>query len=120
MPHAVSEIIILAHELCGHAWYYDQEKLDPRPQPRGDRPGHDQAINKENEIRREQYGEGEVPPELTRGLYDDPKRGEAIWRVKRDARLVYAAPLAWWTTEYNPWRTDRPTAADIPTHDVVK
>lgn len=62
---------VLGHELCGHAKYFDNGTHDPRPQVRGDRPGHNQAIDEENILR--------IEEEMTtmRGRYNNPKRGES-------------------------------------------
>ena len=65
--------LVLGHELCGHAMHMDAGTHDPRPQPKNNRPGHDQAINEENKLARE-HGLGE------RGLFKDPKRGESAFR----------------------------------------
>jgi RHS repeat-associated protein len=73
--HKASDVIILGHELCGHAWPMTKGTHDPRPQPRGNRPGHDEAIAIENKIREEQQ------VKEMRGLFKDPKSGESVWRV---------------------------------------
>jgi RHS repeat-associated protein len=78
-------VIILAHELCGHAWYLNKGEEKRVQQPHGFRFGHDQAIKMENKIRKEQG--------LTRmrGLYSERrKHGESVWRIKTtDGEVVW-------------------------------
>jgi hypothetical protein len=65
---------VLAHELCGHAFHMDKGTHDPRPQPKNNRPGHDQAIDAENAVA------GEHPGQPERGSFNDPNRGESAFR----------------------------------------
>jgi hypothetical protein len=65
---------VLAHELCGHAFHMDDGTHDPRPQPKNNRPGHDQAIDGENSIA------SEHPGQPVRGSYNDPGMGESSAR----------------------------------------
>jgi len=62
---------VLGHELCGHANHFDKGNHDPRPGTKGDRPGHNQAIDEENILRIEQ--------KMTkmRGRYGNPNKGES-------------------------------------------
>ena len=69
--------IVLGHELCGHAAPYDAGTHDRRPQRKGDRPGHDQAIDRENGVREDQG------MTTRRGKYDDPNRGESTAHARR-------------------------------------
>jgi RHS repeat-associated protein len=89
---SASDVIILGHELCGHAYYMTQGLHDPNPQPRGNRPGHDQAIDMENNIRREQSGKEKLPDEELRGKFADPKKGESVWRKKGEKEWKESAP----------------------------
>jgi hypothetical protein len=61
---------------------------DPRPQPRGNRPGHDQAIILENKIRVELGG----PKADVRGLFNDPNKGESLWKMKGAAKWLQSKP----------------------------
>jgi hypothetical protein len=62
---------VTGHEIAGHAKHFDKGDHDARPQVKGDRPGHNQAIDEENVLRIEQR--------LTkvRGRYSNPNRGES-------------------------------------------
>jgi hypothetical protein len=96
-PRLASILIVFAHELCGHAWYNDTGEHDPRPQPRGNRPGHDQAIKRENKIRIEQSGKKKLAKSDMRGLFNDKEKGESVWRKKGKTK----------------WETRRPTTDDL-------
>jgi RHS repeat-associated protein len=87
-----SNTIVLAHELFGHAWFMNQGKHDPRPQKRGDRPGHDQAIDMENQIRLELSGKKKLPDSELRGKFADPKKGESLWKKKGGDEWLERAP----------------------------
>jgi len=67
----VPKPIVLGHELCGHAAHMDAGDHVPGPQPKGNRPTHDQAIDEENKIR----GQQGVDP---RGKFADPNHGESF------------------------------------------
>lgn len=73
----VSEEVILGHELCGHAAHMDRGDHDPRPQFKGNRPGHDQAIDEENKVRRD------LGLKTRRGKFNDPNKGESFKRPKK-------------------------------------
>ena len=80
-------LIVLAHELCGHAWYGIRGLENPHQFPHGNRPGHDQAIKIENLIRQEQ-GIKDM-----RGLFQDkPHCGESLWRRKGSATWLERPP----------------------------
>lgn len=68
---------VLGHELCGHAKHNDAGTHDPREQSKGDRPGHNQAIDEENVLRVEQN------MTTMRGRYNNPNRGESTSHEKK-------------------------------------
>lgn len=71
----VDYVIVLGHELCGHAAHFHAGDHDPRPRaPNGLRPGHDQAVQEENRIRRQQG------MNTMRGEFADPHHGESFAR----------------------------------------
>jgi hypothetical protein len=73
-PVVVDYHIFLGHELCGHAALLDRGVHIPGDQIRGNRPGHDEAIDEENRIREEQR------LTIMRGKWGDPQNGESFSR----------------------------------------
>src|SRR5262249_50512708 len=65
------DVIILAHELCGHAFFADQGLMKPQPMGVTGRPwrDHNQAIDMQNAIASEIYG----PNQMQRGTFQTPR-----------------------------------------------
>jgi hypothetical protein len=78
-------IIVLAHELLGHAFEMMRGTEDPRPQnklARARHNGHDISIYDENDIRFELTFTKTLNAMPYRGLSTDPKRGESGFKRK--------------------------------------
>jgi hypothetical protein len=73
---------LLAHELCGHA------VVGRGSEERGDRPAHDDAIQIENDIAKEQGW-------LARGSYSNSNQGESYSQESGDPKIVYKLKDGW-------------------------
>ena len=90
--------LVLAHELCGHAWMGDRGTHGPdHAQPRGEG-GHQETVKRENLIRAEHKME-------LRGSFKDPNCGESYWRDKAAPGKVewsnYRNTCIAWRNDYN-------------------
>jgi RHS repeat-associated protein len=94
---AASLEVILAHELCGHAWFFTKGLEDPRPLNKEGRlkhNGHDQSIEYENLIRAELQGKplDKMDKSQLRGTSKNEKRGESAWRKKGSDKWIELPP----------------------------
>jgi hypothetical protein len=90
--------LVLGHELCGHGWLGDSGKHGPdETSPRGEG-GHQAAVARENELRREHGIE-------LRGTFKEPNCGESYWRKKSSPGAVnwsdFHAVCIQWRNDYN-------------------
>ncbi len=70
---AVDPWLVLGHEFCGHAWL-TEKGLPDQNATRGEG-GHQETVERENELRKEHSIEA-------RGSFKDPYCGESFWRDK--------------------------------------
>lgn len=70
---AIDPWLVLGHELCGHAWLAEKGLPDINA-TRGEG-GHQETVERENELRKEHGIE-------VRGSFKDPYCGESFWREK--------------------------------------
>ena len=90
--------LVLGHELCGHGWLGNGGKHGPDvAKPRGEG-GHQAAVARENELRKEHGIE-------LRGTYKDPNCGESYWRDKASPGTViwstFRSVCETWRDSYN-------------------
>ena len=89
--------LVLAHELCGHAWLGDQGMHGPDHKKRRGEGGHQFTVDRENLIR----GEHQIP---LRGSFKDPNCGESYFRDQQEGAIQwsnYRDVCIAWRKRYN-------------------